>query len=236
VKQRTILVIEDDPAIRRGLVDALAFAGYRPLEAADGVQGRSRAVTVDCDLVLLDLVLPGADGLEILAVIRAARPTLPVIIMTARGGEDDRTRGLELGADDYVVKPFSIKELVARVAAVLRRSAERPADVHRVAIPGGRIDLERSEVVYDSGGRTDLTERDREVVRYLAANAGRTVSREEILTRVWRIDPDRVETRTVDMHIARLREKLAAPGQSAPVIETVRGKGYRWAPVTGETD
>jgi len=129
MKRARILVIEDDGAIRRGIVDALEFEGYTTHEAGEGTEGLRMAVQVDCDLILLDLVLPGADGLQILKEVRSARPALPVIILTARGDEEDRVRGLRLGADDYVVKPFSVKELLARVDAVLRRSPERPSDV-----------------------------------------------------------------------------------------------------------
>jgi len=226
-KQR-ILVIEDDAAIRRGIVDALGFEGYRTLEADDGDLGLDMALSVTCDLILLDLVLPGPDGLAILREVRSARPTLPVIILTARGDEADRVTGLRLGADDYVVKPFSVKELLARVEAVLRRSPERPSDVDRVTVPGGTVDLARCEVCFDDGTRCDLSEREQELLRYLAANAGRAVSREELLRRVWRIDPTGLYTRTVDMHIARLREKLRDEPAEPRIILTVRGKGYMW--------
>ena len=223
---RRILVIEDDSAIRRGVVDALRFKGYHPIEAANGKDGMALAQGVDCDLVLLDLVLPGPGGLEILAAVRAARPTLPVIILTAKGEENDRVQGLSGGADDYVVKPFSVKELLARVDAVLRRSPERPTDLATVAFPGGVADLRRCEVRFDDGGRVELSEREAELLRYLAQNAGRAVSRDEILSRVWRIDPRGGETRTIDMHVARLREKLRDDPHRPAVVLTVRGKGY----------
>src|SRR6476659_4798498 len=177
---RRILVIEDDNAIRRGIVDALRFKGYHPIEAANGKDGMNLAQGIDCDLVLLDLVLPGPGGLEILAAVRAARPTLPVIILTAKGEEDDRVAGLAGGADDYVVKPFSVKELLARVEAVLRRSPERPTDLTTVAFPGGVADLKRAEVRFADESRVELSEREIELLRYLAQNAGRVVSRDEI--------------------------------------------------------
>src|ERR1700710_300694 len=126
MNRKKVLVIEDDPAIRRGLIDALAFAGYATLEEGDGVAGCRAALDADCDLLLLDLVLPGRDGLDILREVRLARPTLPVIVLTARASEDDRVRGLSCGSDDYVIKPFSVRELLARVDAVLRRSPARP--------------------------------------------------------------------------------------------------------------
>src|SRR6266550_3400565 len=117
MSRKQILVIEDDPAIRRGVVDALAFAGYSTLEAGDGVAGRRAALDADYDLLLLDLVLPGRDGLDILREVRSTRPALPVIVLSARASEDDRVRGLSCGADDYLIKPFSVRELLARVEA-----------------------------------------------------------------------------------------------------------------------
>ena len=224
-----LLVVEDDKPIREGIVDALRFAGYDIMEAADGREGLDMAVKVDCDLVLLDLVLPHHSGLEILEEVRATRPTLPVIILTARGSEADRVKGLKLGADDYVVKPFSVKELLARVEAVLRRSPERPTDVRRIAFPGGTVDVARREARYDDGERCELSEREMELLRYLAGNRGRAVARDEILQRVWRINPKRVETRTIDMHVARLREKLRDDRGEPRIILTVRGKGYVFA-------
>jgi DNA-binding response OmpR family regulator len=224
-----ILVIEDDHAIRQGIVDALEFERHQTLEAADGDEGLKKALAASCDLILLDLVLPGCDGLEILRQVRDARPTLPVIILTARGSEDDRVEGLRLGADDYVVKPFSIRELLARVEAVVRRSPERPTDVRELPVPGGVVDMDRCEVRFDDGERAELSEREAELLRYLAAHAGRVISRDEILARVWHLDPRRVRTRTIDMHVARLREKLRDDPASPQVICTVRRRGYMLA-------
>ena len=226
---RRVLVIEDDNAIRRGIVDALRFKGYDAIEAGNGKEGLRLAEGCDCDLVLLDLVLPGPGGMEILAAVRQSRPTLPVIILTAKGEEADRVRGLSGGADDYVVKPFSVKELLARVEAVLRRSPERPSDVTLVEFPGGVADLARREVRFGNGTRSELSEKELELLRYLSQNAGRAVSRDEILSRVWRIDPRGGETRTIDMHVARLREKLRDDPHEPKVILTVRGKGYAFA-------
>ena len=231
---RRILVIEDDAAIRRGITDALRFKGYLAIEAANGKDGLRMAEGCECDLVLLDLVLPGPGGMEILRAVRESRPTLPVIILTAKGEETDRVSGLSGGADDYVVKPFSVKELLARVEAVLRRSPERPSDVATVRVPGGVADLQRREVRFDDGGRCELSEKEVDLLRYLAQNAGRAVSRDEILSRVWRIDPRGGETRTIDMHVARLREKLRDDPHDPRVILTVRGKGYAFARPDGE--
>ena len=226
-----ILTIEDDAAIRRGIVDALSFAGYEVIQAGDGKQGSRDAVTRDYDLLLLDMVLPGKSGLEILREVRNSRPTLPVIILSARGEENDRVTGLRLGADDYVVKPFSVDELLARVEAVLRRSPARPTDVESVAIPGGRIDFARCEVQFDDGEREELSERERDLLRYLAHHSGRSITREELLSSVWKIDARGLTTRTIDMHVARLREKLRDVGREPRVLLTVRGKGYMLAGV-----
>jgi DNA-binding response OmpR family regulator len=231
MRKRTILVIEDDAAIRQGLVDALEFAGYAVNEAGEGPAGLELAIKADASLVLLDLVLPGGlDGLDILREVRRVRPTLPVIVLTARGQEPERVQGLRLGADDYVVKPFSVKELLARIEAVLRRSPERPLDVQTIETGAGTVDLERSEMRFADGGRQALTAREVEILRYLACNAGRAISREELLARVWRINPRAVvETRTIDMHIARLRKKLHDDPAGARVIVTVKGRGYMLA-------
>lgn len=229
--KKKILVVEDDPAIRRGIVDAAEFAGYEVFEAPDGHEGMRMAVRVGYDLLLLDLILPGPGGLEILAEVRTSKPTVPVIILTARGEESDRVKGLRLGADDYVVKPFSVKELLARIEAVLRRSPERAAEVRKIEFPGGAADLVRREIRFENGRSVELSEREAELLHYLAGNAGRAVSREELLRRVWKIDPDHIETRTIDMHVTRLREKLKDDPDEPKIIRTVRGKGYLFAPI-----
>ena len=220
-----VLVVEDDPAIRRGLTDSLRFAGYRVIETGDGLEAQRLLRGTELDLVLLDVVLPGRNGFELLPELRASRPTLPVIMVTARGSEEDRVRGLRTGADDYVVKPFSSSELIARVEAVLRRSAERPTGVRRLALDGLEIDLERREVKNGDAPR-QLSEREAEILRYLASHRGRAVAREEILQRVWGLDTRGIETRTIDMHVARLREKLGTKEVAGRVIVTVRAKGY----------
>ena len=224
-----ILVVEDDVPIRRGIVDALEFEDYEVLEADNGADRLEMAVRMDSDLVLLDLILPQRLGLDVLEQVRRDCPTLPVIILTAKGGEDDRVRGLRLGADDYVVKPFSIKELLARVAAVIRRSPARPTNVAEVRCRGGIAVLAHCEIRYDYGARATLSAREIELLRYLAGNAGRVISRKEILAHVWRLNPNAVQTRTIDMHIARLREKLRDDPTNPAIILTVRGKGYRFA-------
>src|SRR2546421_8603873 len=151
-----IVVVEDDAAIRRGVVDVLRASGYEVAEASDGARGLEEASRPGVDLVLLDLLLPLLDGLEVLRELRKAKPSLPVIILTARGTEDDRVRGLKMGADDYVVKPFSARELLARVEAVLRRSLGRPGDVQGARLGRAVIDLERREVCWAERERSQL--------------------------------------------------------------------------------
>jgi DNA-binding response OmpR family regulator len=227
-----IVIVEDEQAIRRGVADALRASGYGVAEADDGVKGLNEASRHGVDLVLLDLMLPRRDGLDVLSELRRVRPSLPVIILTARGTEDDRVRGLKMGADDYVVKPFSARELLARVEALLRRVATRPATVNRATLGRARIDLERREVRWSEKERSDLSETEAAILHFLVAHHKRAVSRDELLTHVWGIEPQGLETRTVDMHIARLRTKLRDPsGRSAPeAILTVRSHGYMAGP------
>jgi DNA-binding response OmpR family regulator len=238
--QLRIVVIEDEPAIRRGVVAALRASGYAVAEAGDGVTGLEEAVRRGVDLVLLDLLLPKRDGMDVLADLRKVRPTLPVIVLTARGTEEDRVRGLKMGADDYVVKPFSARELLARVEAVLRRSVDRPGEVRGARLSRATIDFDRREVCWPGQERTELSETEVGILKHLVANSSRAVSREELLTRLWGFGDAGVETRTIDMHIARLRTKLRDPsGKEAPeAIVTVRALGYMAGPelVPLETD
>lgn len=229
-----IVVVEDEPAIRRGVSDALRLGGYDVTEAADGVHGLREGSAAGVDLVLLDLLLPRRDGLDVLAELRRNCPTRPVIILTARGTEEDRIRGLKLGADDYVVKPFSARELMARIEAVLRRTLKPVPEVHFVKVGKGTIDLQRREVRWPGNNRVDLSETEAALLRYLVCNKERAVSREELLTRVWGIGTAGLETRAVDMHIARLRAKLKDPAvrddDQIEAIVTVRAHGYMAGP------
>ena len=227
-----IVVVEDEPAIRRGIADALRISGYEVSEAADGAAGLLVALQAGIDLVLLDLLLPRRDGLEVLAEVRKSCPTRPVIILTARGTEEDRVRGLKMGADDYVVKPFSARELLARVEAVLRRTLPRQAEVRLVRVGRGVIDLPRREIRWTEDERHELSETEAGLLQYLLANRQRAVSREELLERVWGIAAAGLETRTIDMHVARLRAKLRDPSgeETAEAIVTVRAHGYMAGP------
>lgn len=236
-----VLIVEDDPSIRAGLRDALELAGYTIAEAADGRAGADAALSGDHDLILLDIMLPEIDGFHVLELIRESKPRLPVICLTAMGEQADRVRGLKAGADDYIVKPFGLDELLARVEAVLRRSGSPspdtnpaadtdtrtdPAESHTLTIAGRQIDLARQEITTDAGERRILPRREAEVLEYLVTNRGRAITREELLERVWGIDPRGMQTRTVDMAVARLRDALGDSGPDHAVILTVRGRGY----------
>jgi DNA-binding response OmpR family regulator len=221
----TILLIEDDRAVRQGVTDALEYAGFEVISAPDGREGMKQALQATYQLLLLDLVLPFHTGFDILEKLRQARPGQPVIILSARGEEGDRVRGLRMGADDYVVKPFSVEELLARVDAVLRRSSERPVPSETWRFPGGCVDFAKREVHFESGSRGELSERECDLLRFLASQGCRPVSRDEILRHVWKLDPRHIETRTIDMHVAHLRNKLGDTAQT--IVRTIRGKGYQ---------
>ncbi len=211
-----VLVVEDDPAVAEPLIAGLVRNGFETEHVAYGLQASSSLQGVD--VVLLDLGLPDVDGLDVLRELRRISD-IPVIIATARGDETDRVIGLELGADDYVVKPFSVRELAARVRAVARRRRVEPT------VGGGRLVVDRSKrtVVFDDQA-IELTAKEFELLAVLAEEPGRAVPRQELFSRVW--DPVWVGTgKTLDVHIASLRKKLGDPS----VIETVRGVGYRLA-------
>ncbi len=222
VKVPQILVVEDDASIRCGIVDALSFSGYEVIEGRDGAEGMQLADSASYDLLLLDLVMPVHTGFEILEMLAKRRPGQPVIILSARGEEADRVRGLTMGADDYIVKPFSVRELLARVDAVLRRSVERKALGSSVKIGNWMLD---GSFLKKEAKEVELSEREVDILHYLVQANGRVVSRDELLKRVWNIQAKQLETRTVDMHMARLRQKLDDSDQL--ILQTVRGKGYR---------
>ena len=230
----TILVAEDDPAVRQGVVDALTFAGYQVMAASDGRQAMNFALSTQYQLLLLDLVMPHHSGFEVLEALKRNRPGQPVIILSARGEEADRVKGLKMGADDYVVKPFSVRELLARVDAVLRRTTERAPQVEEFCFGEGNCEgtasFSRREICYQADhSREELSDKESELLLYLVSNSGRAIARDEILRQVWNLDPRGVSTRTIDMHVAHLRNKLRDNDQS--ILQTVRGKGYMIANV-----
>lgn len=225
--QYRILIVEDDPGIRRALSDALTVSGYEILEAGDAKEGMRLALTQNYDLALLDIVLPGGQsGLDILHAITQEHPGTPVIMLTAKGSEDDRVRGLQGGADDYLVKPFSIRELLARMEAVLRRSPDRPVLMTDIPLPGGILRVEDHAIVRDSGEEVPLSGREFDLLHYFVTHPDRVISRETLLRRVWDLDPRSVETRSVEMTLTRLREKLGE--EMSLSLYTQRGQGYRW--------
>jgi len=223
-----ILIVEDEAAIRSGLMDVFVFHGYEVESAADGRTGRDKALTGKFDLIILDVMLPSLNGFDICDAIRARDRDQPIIMLTAKAADDDIVRGLSLGADDYVAKPFSIAQLVLRVEAVLRRSRGSVEWAGRIEL-GDDIDIDTRNL---SGrrGTTNLTftRREMDTLQYLHAHADRPISRDELLTQVWgyakHLD---LETRTVDIHIAKLRRKIEADPKQPVHLITVRGAGYR---------
>ncbi len=223
-----ILVVEDEDAIRNGLVDVLVYHGFETDTAADGPTGLNKAGSGKFDLILLDVMLPGLNGFEICDRVRAADPEQPIIMLTARTGDDDIIQGLSLGADDYVAKPFSVAQLVLRIQAVLRRSRIGVEAVNHIRL-GEEVEIDTRNLSGRCGERPmSFTRREMDVLEYLNANANRPVSRDEMLTKLWGYAPDMgIETRTVDIHIAKLRRKLEPNPAEPHYLVTVRGAGYR---------
>ena len=218
----TILIVEDDPKLRSGLRDNLEFEGYRVLDAWNAEQGAGYWRGGSPKLVLLDLMLPGRSGFQLLRQMRAGGFETPVIILSARGEEWDKVMGFRLGCDDYVVKPFSLMELLERIKLLLRRSAPPAAPVDRVQAGGLILDLANQSLIKD-GEALPLTGMEFNLAVYLFRNQGRVIPRAELLEKVWGASPE-LQTRTVDVHIAGLRRALEG---SDCVIETVYKAGYR---------
>jgi DNA-binding response OmpR family regulator len=223
----TILVVDDEPIVREVVVRYLEREGYRPVEAADGEGAREMFARHAPALVVLDLMLPGTDGLTLCRWIRS-RSSVPVVMLTARGEEADRIVGLEIGADDYVTKPFSPRELVARIRAVLRRAAPVPAAEERLAFGDLVIDAAFREVTR-AGVPVRLTAKEFDLLWFLASNPRRVFSRDHLMQRVWGYEAT-IDTGTVTVHIRRLREKLEDDPSRPQWLETVWGVGYRFAP------
>jgi DNA-binding response OmpR family regulator len=217
-----ILVVEDEKPLLKVLKFNLEQAGHAVVAAADGPSGAEAAAKEKPDLVILDVMLPGMDGFEVCRRIRAAGKT-PILMLTARREEVDRVLGLELGADDYVTKPFSVRELLARVKALLRRSGQPQA---AAALRAGTIELDAEKwKCRVSGQEISLRQKEFEFLKLLMESAGKVLTRDDLLEKVWGYDRSmELDTRTVDQHIARLREKL---GKEASRVETVKGVGYR---------
>ena len=223
-----VLVVEDEAAIRTGLCDVLAFRGYAPTGVATGDDGLREAVSGRHALVLLDVMLPGLSGFDVCRAVRERLPDQPILMLTARGSEDDVLEGFRCGADDYVTKPFSVAELMARVEALLRRAGKLPrAEETPFTLAAWTVDpvARTAERGVD---RIELSRLELGVLALLARERGRIVSRRALLREVWGLQRvDGIQTRTVDVHVAKLRKKLGMD-ESGP-IETVRGEGYRFA-------
>ncbi|MFO7769594.1 MAG: response regulator transcription factor [bacterium] len=218
-----ILVVEDEQKVAEALTSGLQTEGYEVVHASTGEEGFYLASSRSFDVVLLDLMLPGRDGLEILRTLREKDREVPVLILTARDSISDRVEGLDLGADDYLVKPFAFPELLARIRALLRRG--RTDQVLRLKLGDLEMDL-LTRRVSRGEEEIDLTEREFELLEYLLRNAGHTVSREMLARDIWE-EPDRLTPidNVIDVHIARLRKKVDRPF-GEPMIQTVRGVGY----------
>ena len=223
----TVLVVDDEPIVREVVVSYLQREGYRTLEAADGDRARALVESESPHLVVLDVMLPGTDGLELCRWIRA-RSALPVIMLTARGDEADRIVGLELGADDYVTKPFSPRELAARVRTVLRRSTREIPKAERLDFDGLSVDA-RTRDVTRNGRVLSLTAREFDLLWFLARHPRQVFSRDQLMDRVWGYEAA-VDTGTVTVHIRRLREKIEDDPSRPHFLQTVWGVGYRFSP------
>ncbi|HKU45088.1 MAG TPA: response regulator transcription factor [Polyangiales bacterium] len=222
-----ILVVEDEDSIREGVCDVLAYHGYAPEAVSSGEAGLSRALTGSFALLILDVMLPGMSGFEVCERVRSERPELSILMLTAKGSEDDVVEGFRLGADDYVTKPFSVRELAARVRALLKRSGKLAERSAALSVGSWSIDTVSGRATRH-GETIELTARELAILALLCEDRGRIVARRRLLQQVWKLNnPDQIETRTVDMHMVKLRKKLDRNGES--LIETVRGQGYRLA-------
>jgi two-component system response regulator RegX3 len=223
-----ILIVEDEPAIRMGLVDVFVFHGYDVDSAERGDVGLAKVRGGNFDLIILDVMLPGMSGFEVCEAIRAADADQPIIMLTARVSDDDVIHGLSLGADDYVVKPFSVAQLVLRVEAVLRRARPVTQRTPLIAL-GDDVRIDTGNLRGTRGEtRLTFTRREMDVLQHLHAHAGNVVSREALLTHVWGYARDlELETRTVDIHVAKIRRKIEADPKQPRYLVTIRGAGYQ---------
>ena len=221
-----ILVVEDEPNMVAGLRDNFEFEGYEVITAGDGIEGLRRALEESPDLVVLDVMMPRLSGLEVCKQLRAQRASIPIIMLTARGQELDKVVGLELGADDYVTKPFSIRELLARVKAVLRRTTVVPKHQDQHSFGNVQVDLRRHRVLR-SGKALEVSSKEFELLKYFICHSGETLTRDRLLEEVWGYE-NYPSTRTVDMHLVRLRQKLEPDPEQPQYFLTVHGTGYRF--------
>ena len=221
-----ILIVEDEPNMVAGLRDNFEFEGYEVLAAYDGAEGLQRALAESPDLIVLDVMMPKMSGLDVCKQLKAKRPSIPIIMLTARGQEVDKVVGLELGADDYVTKPFSIRELIARVKAVLRRGQKVPKEQERYSFGDAEVDLRACRVTRN-GKHLDFSSTEFELLKYFVCHPGEILSRDRLLEDVWGYD-SYPTTRTVDAHLVRLRQKLEPNPEQPRFFLTVHGTGYRF--------
>ena len=221
-----ILIVEDEPDMVLGLKDNFEFEGYEVLTAPDGAAGLERARSAKPDVVILDIMLPKLSGLEVCKTLRSEGFDAPIVMLTARGQEIDKVVGLELGADDYVTKPFSIRELLARVRAILRRTDGTKKRLSRYRFSDLELDFEAYRAK-KGGDALDLSPREFELLRYLIERKGETVTRDKLLEDVWGYE-SYPSTRTVDTHIAKLRAKIGDSGSEPRYILTIHGMGYKF--------
>jgi two-component system alkaline phosphatase synthesis response regulator PhoP len=226
-----ILIVEDEPDMILGLKDNFEFEGYEVVTATDGMSGLERARSAKPDLVVLDIMLPKLSGLEVCKTLRSEGFEAPIVMLTARGQEIDKVVGLELGADDYVTKPFSIRELLARVRAILRRSEGKKHRLDRYRFGDVELDFEAYRAKR-AGEPLDMSPREFELLRYLIERKGDTVTREQLLEDVWGYE-NYPSTRTVDTHIAKLRAKVGDSGVEPRWILTMHGMGYKFVDSAG---
>jgi DNA-binding response OmpR family regulator len=221
-----ILIVEDEPAMVAGLRDNFEYEGYDVISAGDGVQGLERALAEQPDLVVLDVMMPRMSGLDVCKQLKAKRPALPIIMLTARGQEIDKVVGLELGADDYVTKPFSIRELMARVKAVLRRVSPPVTTPEMYRFSDVEVNV-RSNEVRRAGAPVELSSKEFALLAYFVAHPAETLSRDRLLDAVWGYE-NYPNTRTVDTHILHLRQKLEPNPEEPRLFLTVHGSGYKF--------
>jgi DNA-binding response OmpR family regulator len=221
-----ILIVEDEPNMVAGLRDNFEFEGHQVISAPDGVAGLERALSESPDLVILDVMMPRMSGLDVCKQLKAKKPAIPIIMLTARGQEVDKVVGLELGADDYVTKPFSIRELLARVKAVLRRVGTAPKVSEKYAFGEVEVNL-RSCQVSRKGKAMDFSSKEFELLKFFLHHPGETLSRDRLLEEVWGYEHFPT-TRTVDAHIVRLRQKVEPKPEEPRFILTVHGTGYKF--------
>lgn len=226
-REPRVLIVEDEEALARGLADALRFQGYACDVAADGQAGYEAARKGRYDVMLLDVMLPVMSGFDVIRRLREEGDRTPTIMLTAKGAEADRVRGLDLGADDYVPKPFALAEVLARVGAQVRRQRMDRGEGETFVAHGVTFDLGRLLAIRD-GVEIPLTPREGEILRHLRSRAGNVVTRDEFLLDVWEYKSAAVETRTVDNTLAALRKKIERDPANPEIVLTVRGKGYRW--------